>query len=244
MGSGSGSPAEVVISVRGEATETVDPDVAVITLGLSATSPTKVDASVEVGRLQVALLETLAAVGGVARTAATEDASVTWSTPSISTHPAFEHDPRTGRMGRTDRWTANALVELRVRDVTRLEELQAALDLHDQVQVHQVGWLVDRENPAWPQIRAAAIADAIGRGRDYARALGGTLARIDHVADAGLLGGTTFGPATRGVASRPAAAGSPGAPAPAPARLDPVPQVLSAVIEARLVASGVRLPEG
>jgi uncharacterized protein YggE len=50
---------------------------------------------------------------------------------------------------------------------------------------------VDWDNPAWPQVRAAAISAAIGKARDYAAALGAALRHVEHIADAGLLGGDT-----------------------------------------------------
>lgn len=54
--------------------------------------------------------------------------------------------------------------------------------------VHHVQWAVDPRNPAWPIVRAAAIADAIAKARDYAHALDGSLGALVHVADEGLLG--------------------------------------------------------
>ena len=38
-------------------------------------------------------------------------------------------------------------------------------------------------------MRADAVQAAIAKGRDYAAALGGTLRSVEHIADAGLLGG-------------------------------------------------------
>ncbi len=52
-------------------------------------------------------------------------------------------------------------------------------------------WHVDWDNPAWPQVRAAAIGAAIHKARDYAAALGARLRQVEHIADAGLLGGDT-----------------------------------------------------
>jgi uncharacterized protein YggE len=46
--------------------------------------------------------------------------------------------------------------------------------------VHGVTWHVDWDNPAWPQVRAAAIGAAIRKARDYAAALGATLRQVEH----------------------------------------------------------------
>jgi uncharacterized protein YggE len=108
--------------------------------------------------------------------------------------------------------------------------------------VYQVDWNVDWDNPAWPQVRAAAIQAAIRKGHDYAAALGGSLQSVEHIADAGLLGDSGDGGSFRfsGRASRAMAAGAGGG-SDAPS-LDPVPQELAATIEARFTATGVALP--
>jgi hypothetical protein len=118
--------------------------------------------------------------------------------------------------------------------------LQAVLDAHGALQMHYVGWHVDPTNPAWSAVRAAAIKDAIVRARDYARSLGGELVGIEQVADVGLLGGPNQGGGPRVFA---AAAGAISAVAGAPAapHLDPVPQLLSAAIEARFNAGKISL---
>ncbi|MDX6258310.1 MAG: hypothetical protein QOJ11_4644 [Frankiales bacterium] len=104
--------------------------------------------------------------------------------------------------------------------------------------MHQVLWLVDVDNSAWAAVRAGAIRAAMRKGRDYAAALGGSIDQVQHIADAGLLGGADHDSPTGGwLASRAFAQDS------TPA-MDPVPQLLSATIEARFVATGVTLEEG
>ena len=125
-------------------------------------------------------------------------------------------------------------------DLDRLDDLSGVLAAHPGLNVHGVMWHVDWDNPAWPQVRAAAIGAAIGKARDYAAALGATLQQVEHIADAGLLGSDTAPCHTvRGLAFR-AASGSgdqPGTPA-----LTPVPQELIATIEARFRTTDVSLP--
>jgi hypothetical protein len=114
------------------------------------------------------------------------------------------------------------------------------LTAHPGLNVHSVTWDVDWDNPAWPQVRAAAIGAAIGKARDYAAALGATVRQVEHIADTGLLGGDTA-PDWRGRKSVGFAAsggsGRPGTPA-----LNPVPQELTATIEARFRTTEVSLP--
>ena len=101
-------------------------------------------------------------------------------------------------------------------------------------------WHVDWDNPAWPQVRAAAIGAAIRKAGDYATALGARLRHVEHIADAGLLGGETA-PSQPGhirkAFAASAGAGQPGTPA-----LNPVPQELIATIEARFRTTDVSLP--
>jgi uncharacterized protein YggE len=102
-----------------------------------------------------------------------------------------------------------------------------------------VTWHADWDNPAWPQVRAAAIGAAIGKARDYAAALGATVHHVEHIADAGLLGGDTASQHwSRSMAFRASGGGDqPGTPA-----LIPVPQELTATIEARFRTTDVSLP--
>ena len=106
--------------------------------------------------------------------------------------------------------------------------------------VHGVTWQVDWDNPAWPQVRAAAIGAAIGKARDYAAAIGATVRHVEHIADAGLLSGDTapYQPVRAGAAKAfSGGVNQPGIPA-----LTPVPQELIATIEARFRTTDVSLP--
>jgi hypothetical protein len=90
-------------------------------------------------------------------------------------------------------------------------------------------------------VRAAAIRAAIRKGRDYAAALGGSLGRVEHIADAGLLGGSdSTSVKFSSTSSRALISGGDDGDVPS---LDPVPQDLTAVIEARFTAAGVALTE-
>ena len=105
--------------------------------------------------------------------------------------------------------------------------------------MHSVQWSVDHDNAAWAAVRADAIEAALLKGRDYASALRGELVSVDHIADAGLLGGDATQAMERFRAQSLAAGGGGGT-----ASMTPVPQVLTAVIEARLTAVIAALPNG
>ena len=136
--------------------------------------------------------------------------------------------------------TATVALWVTVRDLDTLDDLGGMLAAQPGLNVHGVTWGVNWDNPAWPQVRAAAIGAAIGKARDYAAALGATVRQVEHIADTGLLGGDTA-PDWRGRKSVGFAAsggsGRPGTPA-----LNPVPQELTATIEARFRTTEVSLP--
>jgi uncharacterized protein len=127
---------------------------------------------------------------------------------------------------------ASLFVSVTVRDFALLDPIGDALAAEDDAELHWVGWRVDDDNPAWPRIRAAAVEDAVAKGRDYAVALGGRLVAVDHLADSGLLGGgdVAGGPVMFARAATPGGAGD------EPPSLDPVPQQLVATVEARFRA--------
>src|SRR5262249_36569274 len=145
----------------------------------------------------------------------------------------------TGRHQPTGQVTAVVAVVITVRDFGLLDALGAVLAAHEAVNVYDVAWQVDWDNPAWPDVRAAAIQAAIRKGSDYATALGGSLRTVEHIADVGLLGGDGARPRFTGISPMRAAAAA-GGESDAPS-LDPVPQELVAVIEARFTAGGVHL---
>lgn len=100
-----------------------------------------------------------------------------------------------------------------------------------------MNWIVDQDNGAWPEVRAAAIRAALIKGQDYAAALGGAVISVEHVADAGLLGGENGGSGRRVSAlAMSGAVGDMGV------SFDPAPQELTATIDARFVATIAALP--
>ena len=150
-----------------------------------------------------------------------------------------DFNQRTGRHEPTGDITATVEVTIQVRDFDLLERIGGVLASHESFHVRGVSWQVDDDNPTWSDVRAAAIEAAVRKGHDYARALGGSLLRIQELADVGLLDGGGMAQAVPRVPPR--------CPVVRPLRsldtpsLDPVPQELLAAVEARFVAGGVTL---
>jgi uncharacterized protein len=161
-----------------------------------------------------------------------------WSAHSAVTREEHVHDKSTGQYERTGNVTANVALQITVREFGLLNTLSTCLAGHEAVTVHEVSWHVDWDNPGWHEVRAEAIHAAIAKGHDYAAALGGRLSAVEHIADPGFLGGD--GPqwaATSGRSLRMASSGGENVDAPS---LDPVPRELTALIEARFTATGIR----
>jgi uncharacterized protein YggE len=228
----------VLPSVRAEARQLVAPDYAVLDGLIEHTARSKADAAGSVAASVDRLTADLAARGAIPLDDGAGRRPLTWSAHSATTREERYHDKDTGPGQRfRSRVTATVVLRVTVRDLDTLDELSGVLAAHPGLNVHAVTWHADWDNPAWPQVRAAAIAAAIGKARDYAAALGVTVRQVEHIADAGLLGGDTA--PDRIMAARPLSAGieQPGTPA-----LTPVPQELTAAIEARFRTTGLSAP--
>jgi uncharacterized protein YggE len=230
----------VLLSVSAEARQLVAPDYAVLDGLIEHTAGSKVEAVRSASASLDRLTADLAALGAVPFDEGTGRRALTWSAHSSTTREEHYHDQQTGRMQRSGQVTATVALRITVRDLDTLDDLSGVLAAHPSLNVHGVAWHVDWDNPAWPQVRADAIGAAIRKARDYAAALGARLRSVEHIADAGLLGGDTvpYQPG-RFVAAKALGVGAehPGTPA-----LNPLPQELIATIEARFRTTEVFLP--
>jgi uncharacterized protein len=232
---GGGSP---LLSVRAEARQLVGPDYAVVDGLIEDTASSKVEAVRSVAGSLDHLTAGLAALGAVPFDEGAGRRPLTWSAYSSATREKLYHDTETMRMERTGLVTATVALRVTVRDLDLLDDLGGVLAAQPGLNVHGVMWHVDWDNPAWPQVRAAAIGAAIGKARDYAAALGATVRQVEHIADAGLLGGDTAPHhMVHSAAFRASGGDQPATPA-----LTPVPQELIATIEARFRTTDVSLP--
>ena len=231
--------AGLLVSVRGEARRMVPPDYALVAATIASSQGSKAEAVRGVAAGLDSLTADLAAQGGVVLDAGTGRRPLTWSAQSVTTYPERAHDETTGQYQLTGQVTAAVAVMIGVRAFGLLDALGGVLAAYEAVTVQDVTWHVDWDNPAWPGVRAGAVQAAIAKGRDYAAALGVSLRGVEHIADAGLLSGDNAQSGFTGRAMRRAA--SRGGEEPDAPSLDPVPQELAAIVEARFTADGVSL---
>ena len=217
------------IAVHGESSRWVDPDSATVGATIELVRDNRGQALAEASAALDAVVSGVTGVGAVAATAETRRAPLTYSAQSVGTHDENAQDPRSGIWGPTGRTVATVNLQFVVRDLARLDDLNGELGRHSTLTTHGVGWEVDDDNPAWRECRIEAVRAALDRARDYAAALGGTVVRVEEIADAGLSGGTPKF-AMRAMAAA-GAMESDAAPS-----LTPVPQLVSATVDARVAA--------
>jgi hypothetical protein len=231
-----------VISVRGDAQLEVPPDLATLYGHIMTIENGKAAALERAAQHLDEVQASLRGLGGVPLVAGDERRPLTWSARSASSHAKVRFDKERRRRVGTGRVVANVDVRIQIRDFGLYEPVADALAGQAGYHANQVVWSVDRDNAGWRQVRSGAIAAALEQARDYADAIGVTLISLDHLADVGLLDGSSdhvYGGA-RELSSRGAVGFARFHRAPS---LDPEPQQLTAAVEARFSASGADLGE-
>ncbi|MFI6821945.1 SIMPL domain-containing protein [Micromonospora sp. NPDC050187] len=117
-----------------------------------------------------------------------------------------------------------------VTDFAALGELMLRLADQDQVSVAGPWWSLRPDSPVHREARQAAIAEALGRAREYAEALGARVTGLIELSDSGMAAQPmTFRAA--GFTGTPEAGGGP------EIDLDPQQQTVQAAVEARFAIS-------
>ncbi len=159
-----------LLSVRAEARQLVAPDFAVVDGLIEHTAGFKAEAVQSVTGNLDRLTADLAALGAVPFDAGAEHRPLTWSAYSWTTHEERYHDKDTMRMERSGQVTATVALQVTVRDLDTLGDLSGVLAADPSLDVHGVMWHVDGDNPAWPQVRAAAFGKVGGHGENVSEA--------------------------------------------------------------------------
>jgi uncharacterized protein len=210
-----------VISVRGEASLEVEPEVAIMTVTIEARDR---DRRTVLGRLASRNQHVTALIKSHGEAVEKLESGPASVRPDIRDKKAGE---------RVARYLGRASVRITVRDFTVLGELVTSLSDEDLITVAGPWWALRPDSPVYRDARLAAARDAMVRAREYAEAFGGGIAGLIEAADAGLLTAPgRDGPHVPGMAAGRAAAFA-GGPQHAELDFEPARQTVTAQVEAR-----------
>jgi len=171
-------PAEPVISVRGQATLEVEPEIAVVWVVVMARDADR--------RKAVDLLAGRSGRIGDMIKGYGEAIEKLESQP-VSVQPVFKD----GRIReKVSGYLARAGFTVTVRDFAVLGDLVAGLAGADMVTVTGPDWGLRPDSPVYRTARLAAAKDATRRAGEYAEAFGGRISGLVEAADSGLMGDT------------------------------------------------------
>ena len=220
-------PAEPVISVRGQATLEVEPEIALVWVVVMARDADRRKAVDLLAGRSGRVADMIKGYG---------EAIEKLESQPVNVQPVFKD----GRIReKVSGYLARAGFTVTVRDFAVLGDLVAGLADADMVTVTGPDWQLRPDSPVYRAARLAAATDATQRAREYAEAFGGRLDELIEAADTGLLTRN----AEQGVQFRAMAAGGmarASAPEPADMDFEPVRQTVTAQVEARF---GMQLPE-
>ncbi|HCA87778.1 MAG TPA: hypothetical protein DEQ61_21335 [Streptomyces sp.] len=225
-----GTPESPRLAVRGEARLEVEPELARISITVSARGTDRRAALDDLGRRNAGVLELIRSYGEAVEKLETG---------------AFVITPQWSDKGRGERIRAyhgRVNVTAALADFTALGELVTRLGDLELTSVGGPWWQLRTDSPVRGEARCRAVREAVLRAREYAGALGAELVALVELADEGAE--TTGGPAV------PAAAGgafygrsAARAEAAAPLDLEPQRQTVYAHVNARFTMSPPDLGE-
>lgn len=224
------SPA--VISVRGEATLLVDPEVADLTVVIIAQARDRREAFERLVKRNDEVLSLVRSYG---------DSIDRVESTGVSVAPEL----RKGKDEKIRSYSGAVRVRITVADLAILGELLARIAEFEAATIDGPHWRLRTSSPVYREARGRAVAEAVARARDYAEAIGSRITGLIELADTGLTttsvvprmarsaGGVVFG----------ARAASAPAPAEPPALdLEPQQQTVYATVEARFHAAQPEFP--
>ncbi|MFI8188026.1 SIMPL domain-containing protein [Streptomyces sp. NPDC085946] len=223
-----GTPDAPRIAVRGEARLDVDPDIARIGITVQARGRDRHTALDDLTRRNAAALDLVKSYGRAVERLDTGAFSVT---PEQTRHGR-------GERVRTYHGTVHLTAEL--NDFTALGELTTRLADLELTRVDGPWWALRPDSPAHREARRRAVHEAVQRAREYAEALGTTLAALVELADIGAEGPQAYPPPSGRMRSMAYAATAEET-APAPLDLEPQRQEVHAQVNARFTLVPPRL---
>ncbi|MFK4147517.1 SIMPL domain-containing protein [Streptomyces sp. NPDC004065] len=168
-----GTPDAPRIAVRGEAHLEVDPETARIGITVTARGKDRRTTLDDLARRNAHIIDLVKSHGQAVEHLETGALTLT---PELTRHGR-------GERVRTYQGTVHLTAEL--SDFTALGELTTQLADLELTRVDGPWWGLRPDSPAHRQARRQAVQDALQRAREYAEALGATLAALVEIADIG-----------------------------------------------------------
>ncbi|MFE6411249.1 SIMPL domain-containing protein [Streptomyces sp. NPDC057837] len=216
-----GTPDAPRIAVRGEARLEVDPEIARIGITVAARGRDRRSALDDLTRRNATVLDLVKSYGDAVERLETGAFSIT---PELTKH---------GRGERVRTYHGSVHVTAELTDFTALGELTTRLADLDLTRVDGPWWALRPDSPAHREARKKAVTEAVQRAREYAEALGTTLAALVELADLGAENSPPAYPQAPGRMRSAAFAGAAEDASAAPLDLEPQRQHVHAQINAR-----------
>jgi len=208
---------EPVISVRGEASLEVEPEVAVVWVAVEARDADRHRAVERLAGRTGQVGDTIKGFG---------EAVEKLESQPVIVQPVFKDGKAREKVSG---YTARAGFAVTVRDFAVLGEFVTGLSGADLVSVTGPDWRLRPDSPVYRAARLAAAQDATRRAGEYAEAFGGRITGLVEAADSGLLA-----PQRRNVAFAARAGSAPAGGYEGPTfDFEPAQQTVTAQIEAR-----------
>ncbi|MFI1929524.1 SIMPL domain-containing protein [Streptomyces sp. NPDC020330] len=216
-----GTPTTPHVTVRGEAHLEVDPEIAHITITLTARSTDRRTTLDDLTRRNTTTLDLIKTYG---------DAIDKLETGTLTIRPELT---RHGRAERIRAYHGSIQLTATLNDFTALGELIARLANHDLTRVDGPWWALRPTSPHHAAARRQAVQEALQRAREYAEALDTRLDALLELNDTGTHSGPHMaraGFSTQAMTHR--GAGTEATTDAAPVDLEPVRQTIDAQVEA------------
>ncbi|HLK44008.1 MAG TPA: SIMPL domain-containing protein [Thermoleophilia bacterium] len=220
------TPADTsVISVRGEATLVVDPEIADIFISFFAQARDRREAFERLVKRNDEVLSLVRSYG---------DAIEHFASGGLSVVPEL----RRGRDEKIRSYRGSAQVNATVADFSVLGELIARLSELETVTLNGPFWRLRQTSPVYRDARTQAVSEALARARDYAAAIGCRVVGLIELSDTGMSAPMMRAARPRMVPmAAPTGGAAPGAPEPPMLDLEPQQQTVHANVEARFHAT-------
>ena len=217
---------QAVISVKGEASLEVEPEIAIVDITIEARDRDRRTVLSRLASRSQHVTGLIKSHGEAVEKLESGPASVY---PDIKDKKGSERVA--GYLGATS-------LRITIRDFTILGELVTSVSDEDLVTVAGPWWALRPDSPVYRDARLVAARDAMVRAREYAEAFGGGLGGLIEAADAGMLTSAgERGPRFRAPSASRAAGFARGAPE-AELDFEPARQTVTAQVEARFAMTG------